>query len=94
MISFCIPAHNEEQLLSGTLAAINNAARELSLDFEIVVADDGSTDGTAMPLCRPALESFGSSDAKLPPRETPPPRLPAATLSSSLTLTREFTPSP
>ena len=46
MISFCIPAHNEEHLLPGTLAAINNAARELSLDFEIVVADDGSTDGT------------------------------------------------
>ena len=46
MISFCIPAHNEEQLLPGTLAAITNAARELSLDFEIVVADDGSSDGT------------------------------------------------
>jgi glycosyltransferase involved in cell wall biosynthesis len=47
MISFCIPAHNEEQLLPGTLAAIHDAARALSLDFEIVVADDGSTDGTA-----------------------------------------------
>ncbi len=33
-------------MLPGTLAAINNVARELSLDFEIVVADDGSTDGT------------------------------------------------
>jgi glycosyltransferase involved in cell wall biosynthesis len=47
MISFCIPAHDEEQLLPGTLAAINDAARAMSLDFEIVVADDGSTDGTA-----------------------------------------------
>ena len=47
MISFCIPAHDEEQLLPGTLAAINEAARALFLDFEIVVADDGSTDGTA-----------------------------------------------
>src|SRR5262249_9521860 len=46
MISFCIPAHDEEQLLPGTLAAVNNAARELSLDFEIVVADDGSGDAT------------------------------------------------
>jgi glycosyltransferase involved in cell wall biosynthesis len=33
-------------LLPATLAAINDAARSLSLDFEIVVADDGSTDGT------------------------------------------------
>ena len=47
MISFCIPAHDEAQLLPGTIAAIGDAARALSLDFEIVVADDGSTDGTA-----------------------------------------------
>src|SRR5262245_29954445 len=47
MISFCIPAHDEEQLLPGTVVAIHDAARALSLDFEIVVADDASTDGTA-----------------------------------------------
>ncbi len=47
MISFCIPAHNEELLLPGTIAAIDDAARALSLNFEVVVADDGSTDGTA-----------------------------------------------
>lgn len=47
VISFCIPAHDEEQLLPGTIAAIKDAAQALSLDFEIVVADDGSTDGTA-----------------------------------------------
>ncbi len=46
MISFCVPAHNEEGLLPSTLATINATARELSLDFEIVVANDGSTDGT------------------------------------------------
>ena len=46
VISFCIPAHNEERLLPATLVAINNAARELSVDFEIVVANDSSTDGT------------------------------------------------
>lgn len=43
MISFIIPAYNEEQLLGRTLAA----ARALPESFEIVVADDASTDRTA-----------------------------------------------
>ncbi len=46
MISFCIPAHNEERLLPATLAAIHESAREAGLEYEIVVADDASTDGT------------------------------------------------
>ena len=46
MISFCIPAHDEEHLLPATIASIHGAARELALDYEIVVADDASTDGT------------------------------------------------
>ena len=47
MISFVVPAYNEERYLPATLAAIHASARELGLDYEIVVADDGSTDGTA-----------------------------------------------
>ena len=47
MLSFVVPAYNEERALPATLAAIQAAARELSLDYEIVVADDASTDGTA-----------------------------------------------
>jgi glycosyltransferase involved in cell wall biosynthesis len=47
MISFIIPAFNEEQLLGGTLAAIDAAGRALGEPFEIVVADDASTDRTA-----------------------------------------------
>lgn len=46
MLSFVIPAYNEERYLPGTLAAIHAGARELGLDYEIVVADDGSTDAT------------------------------------------------
>lgn len=45
LISFCIPAHNEEDCLPGTLAAIRLAAQ--GLYHEIVVADDASTDRTA-----------------------------------------------
>lgn len=44
-VSFCIPAHNEEGELPGTLRAIHGAAA--GLNYEIVVADDASTDATA-----------------------------------------------
>lgn len=46
MVSFIIPAHNEERLLARTLTAIADAARSLALPFEIVVVDDASTDRT------------------------------------------------
>lgn len=47
MISFIIPAHNEEQYLGRTLDAVDMAARALGQPFEVVVADDASTDRTA-----------------------------------------------
>lgn len=47
MISFVVPAYNEEKCLAATLAAIHASARELGIDYEIVVADDASTDRTA-----------------------------------------------
>lgn len=47
MLSFVVPAYNEERYLPATLAAIHASARELGIDYEIVVADDGSTDATA-----------------------------------------------
>jgi glycosyltransferase involved in cell wall biosynthesis len=47
VISFIIPAHNEEALLGRTLAALHAAARALGGPYEVVVADDASTDRTA-----------------------------------------------
>ncbi len=47
MISFIVPAHNEERLLGRTLDSIHYTARLLSLTYELIVVDDGSTDGTA-----------------------------------------------
>jgi glycosyltransferase involved in cell wall biosynthesis len=47
LISFIIPAHDEEQLLGATLEAVSVAARALHHPFEIVVVDDASTDRTA-----------------------------------------------
>ena len=45
-VSFVVPAWNEELVLPGTLQAIHRAARDAGLDYQIVVADDGSTDRT------------------------------------------------
>ena len=47
MISFVVPAHNEERLLGATLDSIHTAARVAGEPYEVVVADDGSTDRTA-----------------------------------------------
>jgi glycosyltransferase involved in cell wall biosynthesis len=47
MISFVVPAHNEERLLDATLCALHAAARSLGEPYELVVADDASTDRTA-----------------------------------------------
>ncbi len=47
MISFIVPAYNEERLLDRTLTAIQAAARDLSTPYELIVVDDASTDRTA-----------------------------------------------
>ena len=47
MISFVVPAYNEEKYLAVTLEAIHGAAKSVAEPYEIVVADDASTDRTA-----------------------------------------------
>ena len=46
MISFIVPAHNEEHELPTTLDAIHAAASGAGQPYEIVVVDDASTDAT------------------------------------------------
>src|SRR3954465_14992685 len=46
MLSFIIPAFNEEFELARTIWAIRSAAASLGKRYEIIVADDGSTDAT------------------------------------------------
>ena len=46
MISFILPAHNEAELIGRTLSALNRAARALGEPYEVIVADDASTDRT------------------------------------------------
>ena len=47
MISFIVPAYNEEALIGRTIESLNKAANEIGEPFEIVVANDASTDRTA-----------------------------------------------
>ena len=47
LISFVVPAHNEEPVLAATLGSIHTAAKTCAIAYEIVVCDDASTDRTA-----------------------------------------------
>lgn len=46
MVSFVVPAHNEEAWIIRSLQAIGTAAQQLGTAHEIIVVDDASTDAT------------------------------------------------
>jgi len=46
MLSFVVPAYNEELELPATIAQIHDAAQDR--EYEIIVVDDASTDGTSI----------------------------------------------
>ena len=46
MLSFVVPAYNESKYIAATLESIHAAARSLGEPYEIVVANDSSTDDT------------------------------------------------
>ena len=47
MISFVVPAHNEERHVGPTVRAIASSAADSGEPFEVIVVDDASTDRTA-----------------------------------------------
>lgn len=47
-VSVVIPAFNEAEHVAGQITAVDAVLRETGWDYEIIVVDDGSTDGTAM----------------------------------------------
>src|SRR3954470_10731320 len=47
MITFIIPAHNEEAWIGRCLSAIRTAMESAGTEHEIIVVDDSSTDGTS-----------------------------------------------
>jgi dolichol-phosphate mannosyltransferase len=53
-ISLVIPAFNVEQVIEQTVAEADRALSELATDYEIIVVDDGSRDGTRAAISRGA----------------------------------------
>ena len=56
-LSVFVPAHNEVMNLDGAIQDIVGAAAEAFADYEILLVDDGSTDGTAGVAARLAHEN-------------------------------------
>jgi cellulose synthase/poly-beta-1,6-N-acetylglucosamine synthase-like glycosyltransferase len=52
MITFIIPAHDEELLIGQTINALHDAASATSEPYEIIVVDDASTDATTKVAAR------------------------------------------
>src|SRR5207302_9884076 len=55
-LSIVIPAHNDEVTVAGVVRGHRDAARALASSFELIVCDDGSTDGTWAELQRSCAE--------------------------------------
>lgn len=64
MISFVVPAYNEERVLGAALDGLHAAALGLGEPYEVVVADDASTDRTAA-----IAEGYGARVIRLAHRQ-------------------------
>ncbi len=54
-ISIVIPAYNEKERIFNTISETSRVMKELHLDHEIIVVDDGSRDGTHDEMLRASL---------------------------------------
>ncbi len=45
-LSFVLPMYNEAEIIKGTIESLTRVARGLTYDYEIVIVDDASTDGS------------------------------------------------
>jgi dolichol-phosphate mannosyltransferase len=59
-LSVVIPAHNEAEVIEATLGGLVQPLTAAGLDFEVIVVDDGSTDGTG-----DAVERFAKAEPRV-----------------------------
>jgi glycosyltransferase involved in cell wall biosynthesis len=70
-----IPAHNEEVTVAGVVRGHRDVARALASSFELIVCDDGSTDGTWAELQRSCAEVPELRLLRNPSRQGIPPTM-------------------
>ncbi len=56
-VSIVLPAYNEAARIERAVREVENAAKALGYDYEIIIAEDGSTDGTDRIAARIAAEN-------------------------------------
>lgn len=61
VFSVVLPTHNRAELLQ---RAVNSVLSQQFSDFELIIVDDGSRDGTAAYLTRAPIPGFKSSAMK------------------------------
>ncbi len=61
MLSAVIPVYNEEGILVSSVVSLREALKELGLSFEILLAENGSSDRT-VELCRELAQKFPEVD--------------------------------
>jgi glycosyltransferase involved in cell wall biosynthesis len=70
-----IPAHNEEVTVAGVVRGHRDVARSLASSFELIVCDDGSTDGTWAALQKSCAEVAELRLLRNPSRQGIPPTM-------------------
>jgi dolichol-phosphate mannosyltransferase len=70
-----IPAHNEEVTVAGVVRGHRDVARSLASTFELIVCDDGSTDGTWAELQKSCAEVAELRLLRNPSRQGIPPTM-------------------
>jgi glycosyltransferase involved in cell wall biosynthesis len=70
-----IPAHNEEVTVAGVVRGHRDVARSLASSFELIVCDDGSTDGTWAELQKSCAEVAELRLLRNPSRQGIPPTM-------------------
>jgi glycosyltransferase involved in cell wall biosynthesis len=88
MLSFIVPAHDEEASIVATVRAIRAAATSAQAPFEIIVVDDASSDRTAALATAEGAQVLRIERRQIARRATPAPVRRAARRSCSSMPTR------